>query len=640
MGAPPGQFGQGSPSLVWFWGGALAAANLTSSAKARFAPGIESNRPGRLNGIGADWARPNGAQPRGFETAPCGGRLGMRRGFVVRFGHFGNRLLSRGIEECCGRDFGSARFNGAQKWGNGPIGARGEGANGNTGQEGKAMADLGDDKMRASKGEDPKPAQSAARNPSSRFQPIAAIATAMGRGGVGVVRISGEDLAPLLPKLTDVGRLGAGGKAVAPRRAVLSDFYDALGDPIDRGVVVYYKAPASYTGQDVIELMGHGGPSVMETILKACLDCGCRMAEPGEFTKLAFLNGKMDLAQAEGVAELIDAGSAAAARMALRTLKGEFSEATQSVVDDLIQLRALTEASIDFTDEEIDFLGDYPVRETLGKIYGALGRLIARADAGAVFKNGVAVALVGAPNVGKSSLLNRLAGYEAAIVTDIPGTTRDAVKEDVSLGGAPFRFVDTAGLRETDDPIEKIGVTRSRSAMAEADLVLVLADATAPWEDLWRVLGELPEGLGAQRALLAVNKIDKLPLAGQGDEALPGSIVADLGWDGLVGAEERFSGVFPISAKTGQGVGKLIERLKAAAGVSATPENAIMATLRQRQALSAAAKEIEAAAERLNEPDLMAEHLRRAQESLGEITGEFAPDDLLGKIFGQFCIGK
>ena len=330
-------------------------------------------------------------------------------------------------------------------------------------------------------------------------QTIAAVATAPGRGGIGVVRISGKELLPLAQALS-------GGKTPKPRAALYTDFTAADGTPIDNGLLLYFPAPASFTGEDVIELQGHGGPVVMQMLLSRCLELGARAAEPGEFTKRAFLNNKLDLAQAESVADLIDASSQSAAKMALRSLKGEFSRHIHALVDELITLRMLVEATLDFPEEDIDFLEAADARGRLAALQRQVEAVRASARQGSLLREGMTVVLVGAPNVGKSSLLNALAGDEVAIVTDIAGTTRDTVREQIALDGVPVHIVDTAGLRETDDVVEQIGIGRSRRAAEEADVALVLVDPAEGLNAATRdILAQLPAGL---KRIEIENKID------------------------------------------------------------------------------------------------------------------------------------
>ncbi|MCF7530577.1 tRNA uridine-5-carboxymethylaminomethyl(34) synthesis GTPase MnmE [Neisseria lisongii] len=451
---------------------------------------------------------------------------------------------------------------------------------------------------------------------SAPFPTIAAIATAPGRGGVGVVRLSGKNLLPLAQAIS-------GGKTPQPRRAVYTDFLDAAGQPIDNGLLLYFAAPASFTGEDVVELQGHGGPVVMEMLLQRCLELGAKMAEPGEFTKRAFLNNKLDLAQAESVADLIDASSKSAARMALRSLKGAFSQHIHALVDDLITLRMLVEATLDFPEEDIDFLEAADARGKLQALQGRLKTVLASAEQGAILREGMNVVLVGAPNVGKSSLLNALAGDDVAIVTDIAGTTRDTVREQITLDGVPVHIIDTAGLRETDDVVEQIGIQRSRKAVQEADVALILID---PREGInattQAILDTLPESL---KKIEIHNKAD---LTGE---------TAGMVSDGLSGAET----VMRLSAKTGDGLEWLKQALLQEIGWQGESESLFLARSRHLNALHTAEAELANAALCGNgQIELLAEHLRLAQTACSEITGEFTADDLLGVIFSRFCIGK
>jgi tRNA modification GTPase len=456
---------------------------------------------------------------------------------------------------------------------------------------------------------------------SSDRDPIVAIATAPGRGGIGIVRASGRELGDILQAVLGP-RLAA---ALPPRRATRARFLDAQGHAIDAGLALLFPAPHSYTGETVLELQGHGGPVVLRSLLARCLEAGrrlgARIAEPGEFTRRAFLNDRLDLAQAEAVADLIEAGSAAAARGAMRSLDGEFSRCTRALAQELTELRALTEATLDFPEEEIDFLRAADANARLERVAERLDEVRRRAQQGAVLREGVHVVLAGAPNVGKSSLLNALAGEEVAIVTEHPGTTRDRIERRIELQGVAFHLVDTAGLRETTDPIEGLGIARTRAALAQADLVLELRDdrAAAAARDPALEQGLAP---GARR-LIVHNKID---LTG----AAPG----------------RHGERLYLSARSGAGIEALRQALLEAAGWSAeaSAETVFLARERHLQALARAGERIEAArahgaagAARL---ELFAEDLRLAAEALGSITGVVSSDDLLGQIFGRFCIGK
>jgi len=447
---------------------------------------------------------------------------------------------------------------------------------------------------------------------SDKDSTIAAVATAPGRGGVGVVRVSGKTLLPMAQALC--------GKTPKPRVALYADFRDADGQAIDNGLLLFFAAPASFTGEDVIELQGHGGPVVMEMLLNRCLELGARLAEPGEFTKRAFLNDKLDLAQAEGVADLIDASSRTAARLALRSLKGDFSRRIHGLVDDLVTLRMLVEATLDFPEEDIDFLEAADARGKLEGLRRSVDEVLANARQGAILREGMNVVLVGAPNVGKSSLLNALAGDEVAIVTDIAGTTRDAVRERILIDGVPVHIVDTAGLRETDDVVERIGIERSRKAVSEADVALVLVDPL--------------EGLNEKTRMI----LDTLPSDLKRIEIHSKS---DLHTGAVVAFETGADTVIPLSAKTGAGLDVLRQTLLREIGWQGEGEGLFLARARHLNALQAAKGELELAALCGNgQIELLAEHLRLAQVACGEITGEFTADDLLGVIFSRFCIGK
>ena len=447
---------------------------------------------------------------------------------------------------------------------------------------------------------------------SDKDSTIAAVATAPGRGGVGVVRVSGKNLLPMAQALC--------GKTPLPRVATYADFKDVNGEAIDNGLLLFFAAPASFTGEDVIELQGHGGPVVMEMLLNRCLELGARLAEPGEFTKRAFLNDKLDLAQAEGVADLIDASSRTAARLALRSLKGDFSRRIHGLVDDLVTLRMLVEATLDFPEEDIDFLEAADARGKLEGLRRSVDEVLANARQGAILREGMNVVLVGAPNVGKSSLLNALAGDEVAIVTDIAGTTRDAVRERILIDGVPVHIVDTAGLRETDDVVERIGIERSRKAVSEADVALVLVDPR--------------EGLNEKTRMI----LDTLPSDLKRIEIHSKS---DLHTGAAVAFETGADTVIPLSAKTGAGLDVLRQTLLREVGWQGEGEGLFLARARHLNALQVAQGELELAALCGNgQIELLAEHLRLAQVACGEITGEFTADDLLGVIFSRFCIGK
>lgn len=443
---------------------------------------------------------------------------------------------------------------------------------------------------------------------------IAAIATPPGRGGVGIVRVSGRDLLSLAAALT-----GRPADSLQPRRAVIADFLAADGQLLDQGLVLFFPAPHSFTGEDVLELHGHGGPVVMHALLARCIELGARLAEPGEFSRRAFENDKIDLAQAEGIADLIEAASAQAARAALRSLSGEFSHAVHALTDGLIELRSLIEATLDFPDEEIDPLADTDIVPRLARLRADLAALRTRAREGSVLRAGLTVVLAGLPNVGKSSLLNRLAGEERAIVTDIAGTTRDAVRETIQVEGIPLHVIDTAGLRDTEDTVEKIGIERTWREIERADVILQIVDARSgvtPADQA--IAARLPAGI---ERVVVENKSD---LA----QRVPCRRV-DKGVVHLV-----------LSARLGEGMRLLHDELLRIAGWRGHGEDALLARARHLEALDEAEQRLAAAASQLASLELAAEELRLAQEALSRITGEFTADDLLGTIFGRFCIGK
>ncbi|CAI07717.1 Thiophene and furan oxidation protein ThdF [Aromatoleum aromaticum EbN1] len=440
---------------------------------------------------------------------------------------------------------------------------------------------------------------------------IAALATAPGRGGIGVVRVSGAALAPFARALT--------GREPKPRHAAFTHFVDAVGKPIDEGILLYFPAPHSFTGEDVIELQGHGGPVVLQLVLARCLELGARLAEPGEFSRRAFLNGKMDLAQAEAVADLIEASTVVAARSAVRSLSGVFSDEMHRLTDALIDLRMLVEATLDFPDEDVEFLENARALERLDAIRVKLERVLERARQGALLRSGMNVVLVGQPNVGKSSLLNCLAGDERAIVTDIAGTTRDAVRETIAIEGIPIHVIDTAGLRETADPVERLGVERTWREIARADVILRIVDARVgpqPGDDA--IDAALPEGV---ERITIFNKIDLCGLE-------PARLQHD---DGVV---------IQLSAQLALGVDLLRSELLRVAGWHAHGDDVVLARERHLVALRDALTHVVAARSQCGALELFAEELRLAQIRIGEITGEFSSDDLLGVIFSRFCIGK
>jgi len=440
---------------------------------------------------------------------------------------------------------------------------------------------------------------------------IAAIATAPGRGGIGVVRVSGAALAPFARALT--------GRDSKPRHAGFTHFVDAGGKPIDEGILIYFPAPHSFTGEDVIELQGHGGPIVLQLVLARCLELGARLAEPGEFSRRAFLNGKMDLAQAEAVADLIEASTVAAARSAVRSLSGAFSDEMHRLTDALIDLRMLVEATLDFPDEDVEFLENARALERLDAIRVKLEGVLERARQGALLRNGMNVVLVGQPNVGKSSLLNCLAGDERAIVADIAGTTRDAVRETIAIEGIPIHVIDTAGLRETADPVERLGVERTWREIARADVILRIVDArVGPQPGDEAIDAALPEGV---ERITIFNKIDLCGLE-------PVRLQRD---DGVA---------IHLSAQLALGVDLLRSELLRVAGWHAHGDDVVLARERHLIALREALMHVVAARSQCGALELFAEELRLAQVCIGEITGEFSSDDLLGVIFSRFCIGK
>ena len=442
----------------------------------------------------------------------------------------------------------------------------------------------------------------AAPEQTPRRATIAAVATPAGRGGIGVVRVSGHDLVPMAKSLL--------GQVPKPRHALLADFIDADGSAIDRGIALYFPAPRSFTGEDVLELQGHGGPVVMQRLLARTCELGARLAQPGEFTERAFLNDKIDLAQAEAVADLVDSASQRAARSAMRSLSGEFSGRIGAIDKMLLDARVHVEAAIDFAEEEIDFLADAAIVDRLDAIAHALDALLAESRQGRTLRDGLDVVISGAPNVGKSSLLNRLLAEDRAIVTDIPGTTRDLLSADIDIHGIPVRLTDTAGLREGGDTVETLGIERARDAMAKADLVLAVEDDQCAGSGT-----ATPDA----RTLTVRNKVD---LTGRP-------------------AGEGANGEVRVSALTGAGLDALRRRIADIAGV--TPEGGLfLARERHLAALAGATSALADARNRVADGsgDLAAEDLRLAQTRLGEIVGATSADDVLGEIFRGFCIGK
>ncbi len=454
-----------------------------------------------------------------------------------------------------------------------------------------------------------------------REDPIAAISTAPGRGAVGIVRMSGPDLSTIIAAVC--------ARRLAPRQASFGPFLDEDGSAIDQGLAIHFPAPNSYTGEDVLELQAHGGTVVLQLLLARCLQAGrgigMRLAQPGEFTQRAFLNDKLDLAQAEAVSDLIEASTEAAARSAARSLGGTFSQEIHALRDELVALRMLVEATLDFPEEEIDFLDKADARGRMDHLSARLDAVLDRARQGALLREGMRVVIAGQPNVGKSSLLNALAGAELAIVTPVPGTTRDKVSETVQIEGVPVHVIDTAGLRETHDEVERIGIERSWTEIGSADALLFLHDLTrlddTSYQEADRRIAErLPATLiHSGRLVPLYNKVDCL------DGAPP--------VDGLL-----------ISARSGAGLDALRQRLLALAGWHASAEGVFIARARHVSALHRTRDHLSQARQLAQQGDLaldlVAEELRLAQASLGEITGEFSADDLLGEIFSRFCIGK
>ena len=442
--------------------------------------------------------------------------------------------------------------------------------------------------------------------PQSNADTIAAIATAQGRGGVGVVRISGRGLAGIAEAIL--------GKLPAPRHATYTDFRDQNGDLIDQGIALYFPAPHSYTGEEVLELQGHGGTAVLHLLLQRCLGLGARLAEPGEFTRRAFLNDKLDLAQAESVADLIEATTTEAARSAVRSLHGDFSAAIHKLVDGLIGLRMLTEAMLDFPEEDIDVADRERRDRMLQSIRSQLEVTTASAKQGSLLREGAHIALVGRPNVGKSSLLNRLSGEEIALVSDVPGTTRDVIRQAIQIRGVPLHIMDTAGLRVSDDQIENMGIERTRQTLQRADLILLLIDAAKGCgEEENEIIAGFPADIPH---LLVLNKAD---LLGQ--------------------SRPDADGIY-ISAKSGAGIDLLREKMLELIGWRNQESGAFIARERHLIALNLAGKHLEQASKLIGEPELFAEELRQCQQALAGITGKFSADDLLGEIFSRFCIGK
>jgi len=447
--------------------------------------------------------------------------------------------------------------------------------------------------------------------PSSSTDTIAAIATPPGRGGVGIIRLSGIASLQIAESLL--------GFQPNPRHAHYCGFKDQDGNVLDDGIALYFPAPNSFTGEHVLELQAHGGPIILDMLLEQCLLMGARLAKPGEFSERAFLNDKLDLAQAEAIADLIDSTSRQAAKSARRSLDGEFSKQINQLRKQLIELRVYVEAALDFPDEEIDFLAEEAVHKRFNIIKQQLDQLFAQAEQGRLLRDGMNLVIAGRPNAGKSSLLNALAGTESAIVTDIAGTTRDVLKEQINLDGMPLHIIDTAGLRESDDPVEKIGIDRAWQAIEQADLILIMIDSSQQQDQYpQEIVDKLPDNIPR---LMVYNKIDlnHNPSQTQADDALY------------------------ISAKQHIGLDELKQRLKTQMGFQSQTEGTFLARRRHLDALARRQAAMQRAYEQLTifqAGELMAEELREAQDALGEITGKMTADELLGEIFSSFCIGK
>ena len=445
----------------------------------------------------------------------------------------------------------------------------------------------------------------------SDTETIAAVATPPGKGGIGIVRVSGPLVASIANAI--VGRM------LTPRIASVAVFRDAKGRFIDEGIALFFQAPKSFTGEDVLELQGHGGSVVLDLILRRCLELGARVARPGEFTERAYLNGKLDLAQAEAVADMIESSTALAVRLAGQSLQGVFSRRIKTLIEHLVQLRMLVEATLDFPDEDIDFATEQSVESDLHKLIEMTRQVMKEAHQGQMIREGLVVVIAGLPNVGKSSILNALTCTDSAIVTPIPGTTRDLLKLDIQVDGLPIRIVDTAGIRQAMDPVEQEGVRRAREQMVKADLVLWVYDSIEG-------AGQIGcEDLTLDCPITNVrNKIDLLGLDPQLTESKSGT--------------EIF-----LSAATGAGIDLLRSHLKSMAGLGSTPEGAFIARRRHLDALSRGMQSLDVALQHLmnkRDAELVAEELFQAQQVFGEITGQFTSDDLLGRIFSSFCIGK
>ena len=464
--------------------------------------------------------------------------------------------------------------------------------------------------------------------PAIETDTICAIATPVGRSGIGIVRLSGPDVAKACEEIL--------GFLPSPRHAHYCDFLDADQTVIDQGVAIYYQSPDSFTGEDILELQGHGGVYVLNAVLERVLLLDIRLAGPGEFSERAFLNDKIDLLQAEAIADLIDANSKQAVQSAMRTLRGQFSELVHGLVTMLTTIRVSVEAAIDFSDEDIDLMADAKVEESIKETLNQISGVYAQAEQGALLKDGLQVVITGIPNAGKSSLLNALSGIDSAIVTDIPGTTRDLLKEEISIDGMPIHIIDTAGLRTSDNIVEIEGVKRTHGAIETADQILLVFDCTAPEQDVDKVLQPLNLAEKSAdsiesiltRCTLIYNKIDLLDNAPSKDTIL---------------YKNKELSKIHLSAKQGTGIGMLRDHLKTCAGFRPTEETAFVARERHLAELKKAEKLIKNSLLQLSKGshlELVAEDLRLAQNHLSTITGQFTSDDLLGEIFSSFCIGK
>jgi len=454
---------------------------------------------------------------------------------------------------------------------------------------------------------------------SSEYDTVVAIATPPGRGGVGVIRISGKQSASIASSLL--------GRVPAPRQATLQKFKDDTNSIIDTGLAIFFAGPASFTGEDVLELQGHGGPVVMDLLLKRIVQLGARLAEPGEFSRRAFLNDKLDLVQAEAIADLISAESAQSARAAMRSMQGEFSEKLHELTEAVINARMHVEAAIDFPDEELDLMQDHALMQRLDLALSLCTQIRKQAQAGSALREGLNVVIAGKPNAGKSSILNSLAGYEAAIVTDVPGTTRDVLRERILIDGMPVHVLDTAGLRDTSDRVEAEGIKRAHQEIGKADHVLYVVDASSyDAQQLDASLSILPDTVGVTVLMNKSDLIASVPDLYVGD--------SDKG--------QKYFSLF-VSASNHQGIDELRQHLKQIAGFNNSESGVFLARRRHLDALRQANEHLQQAQSNLmtrHAGELCAEELRLAQQALSEITGEFTSDDLLGRIFSSFCIGK